>query len=111
MEEVIQDHPGCDERVPIDGSRKTFLLHKFVGSQYHASVYDIYLQCEHTGLPFERFVELIRNKFASEDASDIKAANRRARIAHTADDIDPGGTTGEHSYHGRIDQYARGIPK
>jgi hypothetical protein len=89
MEEVIQDHPGCDESVPVDGSRKTFLLHKFVRSQYHASVYDIHLQCEHTGLPFERFVELIRNKFASEDASDMKAATRRARTAQTGSDIDP----------------------
>jgi hypothetical protein len=86
MEEVIKDHPGCNESVPIDGSRMTLVLHKFVGTRHHSAIYDIHAQCVAKGSSFQEFVEMIRNKFASEDQSDMKGARRQARNVNTADD-------------------------
>jgi hypothetical protein len=86
MEEVIKDHPGCNESVPIDGSRMTLVLHKFVGTRHHSAIYDIHAQCVAKGSSFQEFVEMIRNKFASEDQSDMKGARRQARHVNTAYD-------------------------
>jgi hypothetical protein len=88
MEEVIQDHPDCNESVPVDGSRMSYLLHRFAGTPYHDSIYDIHIQCQNQGSTFDEFAELIRNKYASADDSDFKASKRRARTAQTSDGSD-----------------------
>jgi hypothetical protein len=75
MEEVIQDHPDCNESVPVDGSRMSYLLHRFAGTPYYDSIYDIYIQCQNQGSTFDEFVELIRNKYASADDSLLSFAS------------------------------------
>jgi hypothetical protein len=66
----------------------SYLLHRFAGTPYHDSIYDIHIQCQNQGTTFDEFVELIRNKYASADDSDFKASKRRARTAQTSDDSD-----------------------